>query len=307
MSITDIYGLFGITVDSTLLGGITQTDDDTQTEVANDALSGEVYNRWTAITAQNPVSRWTTKHVAAWLAGIGLGGSNIGGLTGGLTYYLQKRAAGGGRASGSVHRSLKVNDGLIIPRRLTVTHGQDAELSYEAITIYDGANDPVVIADTVSLPTGLTDAERFTLGPVSVGGVTIDHIRSLEIDFGITATPASSDGDIWPTHISIDSIAPMITFRGVDPKWFSSSKVPLSGKAATHANTEIYLRKRAAGGTFVADATAEHILLTAAGLARVTNPQSTQGNQPAETGIQITTSYDGSNAPIVIDTTSALP
>jgi hypothetical protein len=56
----------------------------------------------------------------------------------------------------------------------------------------------------------------------------------------------------------------------------------------------------------VADVTAEHIKLTAAGMATIENIFDDQADEPAQVSCEITTNYDGTNVPITIDTASAI-
>jgi hypothetical protein len=137
--------------------------------------------------------------------------------------------------------------------------------------------------------------------------VALAQLLGLEIDFGLRVRKDSSDSEIWPQFVSIEVAQPRITLRGNRSKWFGAAGVPLAGLNGTHANTSLYLRKRAAGGTFVANATAEHIKFTAAGLAYVDKPGSFSGNNPGETSITLVTKYDGTNYPITVNTAIAHP
>ena len=54
----------------------------------------------------------------------------------------------------------------------------------------------------------------------------------------------------------------------------------------------------------MADASTEHISFTAAGLAWIEAPFDASGHAAAEATLQAQLLYDGSNAPLVIDTTA---
>jgi hypothetical protein len=310
MGITRKHGLYGVElgeVAPVVIGGITRQSIAMQSIVQSEARSGEVYARLQALTEQRPRLTFTTNAVAAALDKAALVGLDISTLSTGLHLIAQKHADGGTRTAGATHRKYTLNDGLLFPTRLTCQHGGDAELEYEVIATYDGSNDPIVIADSQALPSGLDDAERFTLGSMTIESVTFDHLRSFELDFGLRVEAEGSDSDIWPTIVTIIEILPVIRLRGVDIEWAKAANVPLIGLAATHTNTAIYLRKRADGGTFVADATAEHIKFTAAGYATIETVFDAQGNETGETELVMPLVYDGTNDPLVIDTTSVLP
>lgn len=289
-----------------LLGGITQQAINTGTEVVGSPTSGEVYPRFMSVVGQKPSAAFTTKSIATALDNCGFSGLGIASATNpGLELFAYKHLAGSTRSGDSLHRKYTIRKGILVPQRLSVDHRGDATISYLALSVYDGSNDPLVLADTYTLPTGLTDAERFTLGPVSIGGVTLAQITGLEIDFGIRAETVGADSDIWDTLVSIHQTTPKIMLKGIDVEWLKSANIPLIGKAATHANTILYLRKRAAASTYVADGTAQHISMTAAGLAFIEQPMEAS-NGTSQTSLVAPLYYDGTNDIMVIDTTAAI-
>jgi len=306
MAVTRKHSLYAVQIGSTLLGGITQQRVQTGTEVRGEATSGEVYNRTQSITAQKPSANFTTLAIATALDAVGLTGVDIAGLSGYLNFYAQQHADGGTRAGAGSHRKYTIRKGIIVPRLLQVSHQQDATIAYDVTVTYDGVNDPITITDSVSLPTGITDAERFTLGPIRIGNIALAQARSFEIDFGITVQSEGAESSIWDTFASIVTIAPRLTLRGIDIEWFKAANIPLLGKAAIHTDTKIYLRKRASGGTYVADAVAQHISFTADGLAYIDTVQDANGQDPSEVMLVMPLRYDGTNAPLVINTATTI-
>ncbi len=304
MAVTQIFGGFGVELESTLIGAISQYELGPGSNVANDVTSGSVYPEFLSLTAQQPVASFSTLQIARALGVAGLTGLAITGT--GLKFYLRKHAEGSTRAGASSHRKFTINEGIIVPRSLTCDHQGDAELSYDVIITYDGSNDPVVIADSFSLPAGLVDDQRFSLGSTTIGGIALAQIRQFQIDFGVNAVSEGADSDIWDRYVSIRNITPSLTLRGVDPEWFSAAKIPLVGKVAVHANTTVYLRKREEGATFLADGTAEHIKFTADGLATIETLATVSGEEASETVLMMPLNYDGTNDPLVIDTASAI-
>ena len=301
------HGLSAVVLDTDVLGGISALSCKTGSEIRNETRSNEVYPRFQSLVAQKPVATFSTSAIAAALDLAGPTGCDIDGLTAGLIFYAQAGADGGTRAGAASHRKYVITDGILIPKTLTCEHQGDAKLDYEAVVTYDGSNDPVVATAAQSLPAGITDAERFTLASCTLESVALDHLIRFELDFGIKARAEGADSDIWDTYVSIEEIMGVLTLRGKDPAWFAAAAVPLEGLAVTHANTAVYLRKRAAGATFVADITEEHIKFTFAGLAVLENLFDAQGNATGETELRMPLYYDGTNDPMVIDTTAALP
>jgi hypothetical protein len=300
--------LYAVGIGTTVLGGITQQNLITGSMVRGEGRSGEVYSRIQSLVEQKIVPSFTTTSIAAALTACGALGADIGALSGNLALYAQNRVTGGTFSAGATHRKFVISDGVLFPIQLTCQHRGDATLSYGAVVAYDGSNDPILITDSVALAAyGSDQDERFTLGPVELGGITFDKLQALTIDFGIGAVGEGGDSDLWDTIASIRTIQPAITLSGIDPTWFAAAGVPLEGLAGTHANTAIYLRKRADGSTFVADETEEHILITADGMACIDEAFNASGADSGTTSIRMPLKFDGTNAPLVIDTTAALP
>lgn len=306
MSVAAVWNLYGVDVGGTMLGGITSQGLPTNTTVRGEPTSGAVSPGFQALVGQEPRGTFGTMHIASALDLLTAQGADVGALTGGLSFYAQKNAFGGARASGSVHRKYNFADGIAVPRTLSCDYQGDASLDAEVVARYDGSNDPIVVTDSSALGTAPTDDERFTLGPLEVFGKTLTHWRGLEIDFGIMLRILGADSDIWPTFVGIQTVAPTLTLRGIDIEWLKSTNIPLTGAAATHANTEVWLKKRTQGSTFVADTTAEHIKFTAAGIAYIGEAGSASGSDPSEVTLVIECRDDGSNDPLVVDTSAAI-
>ncbi len=309
MSIARKYSLAAVQLDTgsdVLISGIVSQGLSLDSQIGQEPTSGEVYNRWLSLTGQAPGAQFSTYHLATAINAISLGLS-IGSLATGLKLWLQKHVEGGGRAGAASHRSHLATEGIIAPETLSVQHGpnQHATMAYKVVTTYDGSNDPWQLADSQTMPTAEADDERFTLGPMQIGNKSLTQFRQLDIAFNVNVVTEGGDGDIWPTFASIESVMPVLTFKGIDPEWWKSSNIPMTGLACTHANTILYLRKRAYGGTFVANGVAEHIKLTAAGLAHVDGFDAT-GSGAAECSLVLPCRYDGSNVPITAAVASTI-
>lgn len=309
MTVSRIHSLYGVELAddvAVVLGGIESVNVKTETEHRAEATSGELYPRHQAIVGQKPTADFASVCLAQCLAQIGLAGLSIATLTNGLKLYAYKHTDGGGRSSGSTHRLYTIKKGLIVPRRLTCDHRGDALLTYDVLMTWDGTNDPFIVTDTSAVPTAPTDAERFTIGGITIGAIAIPQVRSFELDFGINAVTEGADSDIFDTFVSIVDVKPVITLRGVDVEWLKSTNIPLAGKAATQANTTIYLRKRLqTSAGYVANGTAEHIKLNSAGLAWIDDVFKS-GKGSTECSLKLAAIYDGTNAPVVINTASAI-
>lgn len=302
---------YAVKLGSTVLSGLQNIDTQTNPEVDSEVSLGSVFPQFVCITGQKPKMMFMSRSVAACLGLVGLTGATIDGSTN-LIGYSATLDGIGNPASGSVHRTYTANRGLLVPRRLSCQHRQNAQLDLEAILYSsDGAAYPLAIADNVALPTISAAIAQHTLGPVTLGisgtTVVIPDLQNISIDFGNGAQTTGASSNLYDSYMENPQVKPVINLTGIDALVFGgSSKVPPAGQQITHAGTTIYFRKRSTTGVgFVADGTAEHIKITANGVAVVTEHKGS-GNGRSEVSIQLTTSWDGTNAPLVIDTASAI-
>ena len=311
MAISKKYTLAAVQLDTgadVLISGITSQSLQLNSEVDQEITSGNVYPAWYGLSGQSPGGQFGTHHLATALAAIGGLGLDISTLATGLALWLYKHADASTRAGAASHRKFLCQQGIVVPRTLSVSDGpgQHAVITYEILTTFDGTNNPWVIGESQTLPNAEPDDERFALGPMKIGNKTLSQVRQFDVDFGINVVAERGDGDIWPTFCSIETISPSITLRGIDPEWFKDANVPLAGLAGVHANTVLYLRKRAAGQSFVADNVAEHIKFTGDGLAHIVDGFDVGVSGAAECSLVMPLRNDGSNAPLTIDTASTI-
>ncbi len=309
MAVSKMHGIYAVKIGSTVLKGITSRALRTGAEVRQMPTSGEVYARFQALYSVKPMAEFASRNIAAALDLCSLTGTALTSAAP-LLFYAQKNTEGGTRTAGSVHRIYTMNEGILVPRKIVVEHQQDAEIQYEALCTYDGTNEPLTITDTSALPALTGDAERFTLGRITLKDdsdniVVFSQVRRLEIDLGIQAETVGADSDIFDTNCRIVEIQPSIKITGIDIEWFKAlaTGIPLTGKSVKHSGTEIILRKRTLGGQYVAAATQEHIGFTAAGMATIEQACGADGNALDEVSITMPLKFDGTNNPLVIDTT----
>ena len=301
------WSIYGVEFNATVVGGITQQAGRLGTTIVGEARSGEPYPRNKVVTEQKPEVDFTSIECAAALAQCGALGSSIADLAAGLKLYAYMNLDGGLRATGSTHRKITIVEGIVYPTTLSWQNAGLAQVAYRAMAKYDGSNAPIASTDDSAVPTASDDDERFSCGPVTIGGVSIDQVTSLNIEFGIEVMAKARQGAIWPTDIWIKSISPTITITTDDVLDWAAAAIPTGGLACTQANTILYLRKWNAGGTgFVTDVTAQHIKLAAAGLAHVETPFDGSGSDEQTTTLKLEVAYDGTNAPIAINTASAI-
>lgn len=292
-----------------IIGSLTEASAPIEQDVQSDSTAGTYYPQQVMVANQRPAFRFTTPDIPKTVAAFGTIGRDVVSGTGkiGVCMY-QAKYNNSAISAGSTHRRLIFDQSYNMISRISVAHRQDAMAQCESMALWDGTNNPVTIGESVALPTLPASPGRWTLASIEVGGVTISCNVQLDIDFGISSELFGCDSDPWDTHLNLDDIKPRISITSLDPTNFAAAKVPLLGLAGTHANTTIYLRKRSSSGlaTFVADGTAEHIKITAAGVLLVNEAMNASGNQQGQTQLEMHCTYDGTNAPIVFDTASAI-
>lgn len=275
-------------------------------ELRAEVTAGNVSPTHVALVARRCMLNAATYDLANFLDTVGVSGLCVTGATNyGVRTFLEK-FDDCGVATGSGNRSFTYKNGILVPKTLSVSHQQDARLTFDMVCLGDGGtNDPVVISDSATLPTLSANGARWTLGPITVCGIALTEYSSLEIDFGNNIETRGVESDIDATHVEMRTHAPTIRIMGISPTWFSGSNIPIGGKAVTNAADKIFLRKRSqtVAGGFVADGTSGHIKLVPAGLAAISKAGGAEMQRASETEIRIVCSKDSSgNNPIVVTT-----
>lgn len=288
------------------IGGITNLAIPTNAETISDD-SGSLYDEVRSLASHAPVPSFTTKSIAAVLDQIGIAGQCIDVDGSHLGVYLFGRKLGmcDDPVAGSDHIQWLLSAGLMKLGTLTANRGTDAEISVMIEALTDGTNAPVRETDGVALPTPLI-SQQFTLGVCKVGGVVFSEIQGVSIDFGVGITeklPALAS--VWPNSVGVQKVRPVLTLRGRDLSQIKAAAIPVLGAAATHVNTTIQLVKRLNAGTFESAGSTVHITLTMAGMITPQSLISASGQSEGEHEIRIEGVHDGTNVPILIDTTSA--
>jgi len=298
------YRFHSVQHHATLVGGITKVAAAAAGQLKAEPTSGSIYTQFVHMVSQSPKMEFDVESIGSWLDLCALGGTSIDGLGNGLIFWSAQLAQGSSIAAAGNHRSLTMKSGILVPRSLTVSTQGNAALTYEALVTWDTTNDPYVIADSQNLPSVPLIAETYALGSLALGGVTLDKLASVTLDFGIELDVDPGAG-IWPEGVSIKSTIPKLTVRGQDPEWLKSTNIPLAGLACTHANSILYLRRRSSTG-FVADVTAQHVKFTFDGTVHVPEPFSASGADAGETNLELVCEHDGTNAPVTIATSTAI-
>lgn len=310
MAQTTKHRIMGVQAGATLIGGITNTATEMNTEVRAEATSGESDPRFVSLVGQQPGGNFATYHIARALALLGSVGTAISALGTGLNFYLGRVSqVGAGPDAGSVHRKYTFSQGILVPVSVTVEGRGDATLTCDCRSVSpDGTTHPIALTKNVALPAGLVDDERFALSKIKLAGQVYTGARSVTINFGLNIEQDQVDGELFDTQASVDTREASIVIRGKNPAWLGpdAAEVPLQGRGLAHADTEIFLRKRVLKSDFHPLGNSEHIKFSASGIAHVPTPFEGASTGAAETEITIVPNYDGTNPPVKVTTGTAI-
>lgn len=291
-----------------IISGISEGGINANSEVTRETTVGNLYAEAASLQGLRPVASFTTYNIAQAIDTLGIGGAascvtSDGTHPGIKLYFAAWECAGPKSGVGSNHRVYNVKEGILVPRQLTVEHRGNARISYDLYCGFDGTNAPVLDSEQDTLPTLTNDAARWTMGPMTIGGVTVEGKKSITLDFGPSVSQEGADSDFYDSVTSLDNLLPQLRVAGVDPFWLDNVAI-LTGKSVVRSNTTVVLRKRN-----TTDVTAEHIQLAISGLVNWDEIIRGSQNSPATIGFNIdltTDPTDGAN-PIVPDTTYAIP
>ena len=300
MSVSRAFTLYAADVNGTMIDQVSSFGVDSGLEQFLLLADGGVDPTYSAVKGLVPKISFSTHAVAAALAVAGMNAASVTAAS----FFFQKLAEGGTRASGSSHLKLALTKGMIFPRSLSAGHAEPAELSYEVLCLTDGGGVPVTISKNQALTGSPVVDQLYVAGPVKINGTLLAGVQSIKIDFGIKEVVLGGDGEVYPSFAAIMTRAPKITIELLDLDILAD--LTIAGAAQGATDTVIYLRKVEAGGTRVADATAEHISFSIdAGHIGIGNSGAKPGG-PATVSLEITPIFDGTNDILAINTAAAI-
>lgn len=291
MAAGNAFNIFAVQKAAVVIGGVTAASMPVGNIVGVDITSGELYPQIVFLRGQAPTFNFTTKDIATALTQFPIIGTDM--SSSAFSMWGQKKKDGSTRSEITDHEKWTVNGGIIVPTTLSVAGQDDAEISYTGFITF---NDPVaaIVRTTAALPAGVTDANRYALGALTVAGSGITGIDSFNLAFGIVVQTEVTDGDITPTFAAIGSISPILTWTGIDATLFGT--IGLDGIDSTTTVTTQVLRHRLKGGGFGGS----DMTVTARGLVTVENVFDGAGNDTGKVNLQLTAYYDNTNVPVAI-------
>lgn len=123
----------------------------------------------------------------------------------------------------------------------------------------DGITNPITWTDGVAVTGTAKVQHMYTLGPVKINGSMIGGGQSMEWDNRLTIDEARSDGEVFPTYHDVETYMTQVIYRSRNTALLSTFRDPTPITSWTS-----FLRKKKSNGDLVANATEEHIALSAA-------------------------------------------
>jgi len=261
---------------------------------------GQVDPTFAAVMFQKPMFTFGTTAVARALGFAGISALAVSATP--VESWFQQVQAGGTRLTGTNSTKFSFANGILCPKSLDASDSSPASIDYEMAAVsVDGVTSPLTMGVSQSMPSIVTTREYFTVGPLTINGTAIPGIQSTKVDFGLNVATEGGDGHAYPTLTYIDERSIVCTFR---TKTINILETIGFFAAQSATDSVFYLRKIAAGGTRVADGTAEHIRCTIdEGMISVTE---VGGDKSSEAEIKIECTYDGVADPLAINTAAAI-
>ena len=323
MAISNIWRMHSIRFNRTvdvIVGAMNSVAMPTDSEVVREVNSSRLFAYQAHLNFRSASISFTSWDLASLLGEVGLQGECIG--TGLPLESVFVNVAQFDCNSIVDFTTYEITKGIVFPTTITVDHQGNAQITYMVIAIFDGTNDPIVKVDSVASGAGNTvdvDTEdlRWTIYETWVGTSQVTKVKSINLDFGIQTSTDGADSEQFDSWVSLDQILPVLTIQGITPDFLKESPTvgagdrveitTLGGEAVIGGAdvTRVSLKER---GNVIATST--HILIDINGLARVTDPFGSSGNDAGRSEIRIEAHLVGpaaANAPIVIQTGVEIP
>lgn len=303
MTVSNVYVLHGINISS--VGFISQITNARPSPAIEQILAksaGYPYPLFVGNMGQKPMVSFDTTQVATILGITGIGLADLTSYTVDLYYKLTtNRGSRVADASGS-HYRFRMANAVLSCDRISAGHRSEATASCTLYNPYDGANEPIVPAGSVSLAGTPTSSEHYVCGPCSFNGTDFEGVQDFSLDFGRSLIQAGDRGELYDTFIAEQELSPSVSVKSLGGvPWFGAG---LNGTALT--SMTCYLRRLATTGR-VANGTASHIAFTATAGLVVAEDSSGGGNDPTVTSIRAQLiSQDSSSSPIAISVGTAI-
>lgn len=190
---------------------------------------------------------------------------------------------------------------MITVESIRARQGGLAEATVRLSYVYNSATgaDPLVFTNTVVISIESDVEHLFTLGPIKLNGSFIEGVEETLLENRIEYEVVHDGGFGFPSYIGIKTYSPRLTFRARDARIMNT----FGTRGTALSALSCFWRKKVKSGFEVADATEEHIKLTAT--TGTIKANSLGDKTSAEVSVDLTMSAQNTPA-YSIDTTAAI-
>ena len=296
MAVRNIYTLYAIGTAGGIIDGMIDQNIDNGIIELHHAGDGTADSTFVASLGARPTINFTTRQLKAALDFVGIDGYEILTTDADSTLFFHQLDTFGTRLGATSHYQIAINSGFILPRSINAEMGQFATYNGDVIPIStDGDTAPMAYTASQSLAGSPTADEAYTIGDVTINGSAVTGVQGVDIDFGIQEIVAAGDGELYASFTAIMARRPSIRVRTFDAA-LADTYGP-AGTVLSSTNT-IDFKKVTQGGTTSETATTVTIN---EGRVRANTVRGGQ-DSPLLCELQITPTYDGTNAVLAIVT-----
>jgi hypothetical protein len=241
---------------------VTQSSYDPKVESLQGRMSGSAVISDQFVVSSSPEVNLTTLDLAGFMTAFGTLGTKVSDGSNTLVPY-QKRASGGTFAGGSSNFTLAgtaptnsvPHPVILIPESINVPRvGAPHATGKLCYLSGDGVTCPVTENVNQALSSEAF-AAMFGMGPVYINSTRVARNVGFTINFGLGWSEKQHyDGAVYPSDMFLETIDPTIEVQVEDFDQMASIM-----PAGTISQFSCYIRKRASGGTYVADSSTVHI------------------------------------------------
>lgn len=190
-------------------------------------------------------------------------------LSGGNSFLYYRKQQSGGKnvaVASTVHDSIQMpSNAFVYWNSLEAEQRGIATLSGRVLPISaDGITDPWTLNEDVAIPAGIAIASLYTLGPVVINGTLLGSLKKTSVENNNQVDEDDFAGNTYLTFAGIDTWSPRFTFETTEPRHFKTY-----GCVAL-TSLDVYFRKIQKNSKPYADASEEHIKISANGTGLIT-------------------------------------
>lgn len=303
MALTTVWKLDRIVFPSTSINVIANARWQANISSMVERPAGHVSPMFVANQNQKPALEFTTPELDTLLAAINVGGASFGTID---TFFKKGAVTGSVARATSEHQRVRIASSCGYLTRIRLPHNGRSEATAVLQANYDGTNDPFAYTGSVSLSGNLAAGTFFGAGPVSINGTALGGVQEISVDTGVRLIQAGGESEEFDTFVGVEMVEPVVTIQFLQViNW---ATIGLRGTTLDGTNGLVfYGRKFSAGGSRVANNTAQHVKFTGLNGIAVPVDSSGQMGSPVTDTIRVQlTSASDSVLPLTINTASAI-